>query len=293
MKKEILDELIYEAGYPGEDSMRSKAERLFREEAGGLPQSASAPSRTPMRLYKRGGHVKHHDTRHETKHRMGHDIKKGLERGKLHDMQEHELRAALRAIKAERKMANGGHMRKGMPESYVKHEGEMMPQIRPEGYKKGGHHKGKHLPRAKETVMGGSLTDLYIPRRMSGRTPPLSIQSSKEMAMMKKGGHAKKSQNPFNQENHRTLYEREMLGMHPSHKRPHINYENDMRGEICESHPSNRRMKNPGAVDESGGQFKRKGGRVHRYAAGGAAKVRHGVANRHGVPITRRVDRSK
>lgn len=52
----------YKAGYPGKDSMRAKAERLFGSELAStpmdMPASFSAPDPTKMRLFKKGGHVK-------------------------------------------------------------------------------------------------------------------------------------------------------------------------------------------------------------------------------------------
>lgn len=51
------------AGYPGHDSMRENALREFDGELKAFgkeherPGSFSAPSRTPMRLYKKGGHI--------------------------------------------------------------------------------------------------------------------------------------------------------------------------------------------------------------------------------------------
>lgn len=51
----------YRAGYPGRDAMREKAEGVFGNEFKDTNMyergSASAPSRTPRRLYKKGGKV--------------------------------------------------------------------------------------------------------------------------------------------------------------------------------------------------------------------------------------------
>jgi len=52
------------SGYKGPDSMRDNAERMFasqlRDKGGKFPPSASAPGLEKMRLYKKGGNVKHH-----------------------------------------------------------------------------------------------------------------------------------------------------------------------------------------------------------------------------------------
>lgn len=61
----------YQAGYPGEDSMRSKAERLMRHEMQSMPserESASSVGREKFRLYKKGGPVK-------KVHKLNHDQK--------------------------------------------------------------------------------------------------------------------------------------------------------------------------------------------------------------------------
>ena len=86
-----------------------------------------------------------------------------------------------------------------------------------------------------------------------------------------------------------------MLGAHPSHKRPHINYEHEMMGEVPErkafsvrnsvAHPHNV------FLYASHGQYKKKGGCVKKMAAGGVAKMRHGVANKSGQPINRKLSR--
>ena len=70
-------------------------------------------------------------------------------------------------------------------------------------------------------------------------------------------------------------YESDMLGDHPSKKRPHINYESDMKGEkvVKKAYKS--------------------GGAVKKLAAGGAAKVRKGVATDSGMPVNVRKPKRK
>lgn len=70
-------------------------------------------------------------------------------------------------------------------------------------------------------------------------------------------------------------YESEMLGEHPSRKRPHINYEADMKGEKVVK------------------KAYKAGGAVKKMAAGGAAKVRKGVATASGKPVNVRNPRAK
>src|SRR6266850_2930074 len=128
---------------------------------------------------------------------------------------------------------------------------------------------------------------------------------------MKKGGHSHKKHIKHmahgghvheHKEGHRvhksgggTVYEHHMLGDHPSTKRPHINYEKEMKGEHCVKHTSGKSHvshahKQP--YDASMGEYKKHGGQVKHHtkkmAAGGVAKIRHGVATPSGMPIMRK-----
>jgi hypothetical protein len=319
------EHMKYQAGYPGEDSMREKAERLMRAELMGtpmtLPASHSTPSHEKMRLYKKGGHVKGHH-HHEGKEH---------ERAKLHKMQHHGLEMAERGLSKERKLKGGGYAHGG--------------------------HKHETLQRREDIEAGGHLTNLYIPHEKK-----LSIQSVKEAEKMHKGGRAHKKHHHHEhmshgghphygdhehmahggREHHRhhhehmtpgghphygdhehmahggrehhhkkghrvhkaaggTVYEHEMLGARPSTKTPHINYEKDMKGVHCSHHALGKSKgvsANAGAFDASMGEYKKHGGAVKHHskhhhhtkkmAAGGAAKVRHGVATPSGRPIMRK-----
>jgi hypothetical protein len=161
---------------------------------------------------------------------------------------------------------------------------------------RGGHHKRhKHRDKHhKHEIMGGSLTNLHLPKHSN-----LNIESIHEAQRMKKGGHhvTHKHHKQVHKASGGNIYEHEMLGMHPSHKRPHINYEKDMKGMHCISHAhrkSGEKHGNPGAFDASFGEYLYKGGKVskgghkkhHKFAAGGAGKIRHGVMSSSGKPIT-------
>lgn len=74
----------HQVGYSGADSMRAKAQRLFGNAVEGVDMtdvlSASAPSKTPMRKYAKGGHVK------ATGSMMPHKAKGEVQGGTLTDM---------------------------------------------------------------------------------------------------------------------------------------------------------------------------------------------------------------
>jgi|GEM_PF-3820398 hypothetical protein len=195
----------FQAGYEGEDSMRNKAERMFRDEMKGYdevksPQSMSSKGRTNMRLYKKGGHVKHHKME-ETQH------------------------------------------------------------------------------------------DMVIPRRP--KTPKLNVENFAEVEHMKRGGKIHhKSHMKKHCASGGTIYEREMLGEKTSHKRPHINYESDMKGERAEHMPT-KSSRHAAGVDASHGEYMKKGGKVKKMAIGGVGKVRHEAATKRGMPISKKVNKGR
>jgi hypothetical protein len=78
----------------------------------------------------------------------------------------------------------------------------------------------------------------------------------------KKGGSVKKASGG-------SVYEREMIGEKASSKRPHINYESDMKGEK----PTRKAFA--------------KGGEV-KLAIGGSGKIRHNEMTKKGAPICRK-----
>ena len=254
MEKDV-NHTNFKAGYAGHDSMREKAitelgrSEYHRLEAGNdRPGSFSAMSRTPMRKYKKGGHVEHEDHQES----LMTDIIKRAKRN---------------------------------PEKLTKEAIEMMKMAQTKGspYKKGGHTKimgkisgsfMKHgIPHG--NIDGGSLTNLHIPKEMgfgkSLKSPHLHIKKGNPM---KKGGHHKEHHE--HHEHHMkhahggSIYEHEMDGEHPSRSFHRTDYEGMMRGE----HPIYRSTS--------------KSEHEHRYAAGGAAKVRHEEATPSGRPIHHR-----
>lgn len=160
-------------------------------------------------------------------------------------------------------------------------------------YKKGGSVKGdekkmSHGGRAdKDTEAGGHLTNLHLPKHMK-----LNVENFREADGMCKGGSAHK--HPLKKARGGSVYERHMDGEHPSRKPPHVNYESEMMGETPERKAQGgKSLSRPSHVtDASHGQYKKKGGSI-KMAAGGVAKIRHGVATKSGQPINRKVVRGR
>lgn len=292
--KEDFDEHSYCAGYPGHDSMREKARKLMAEEMKGtkmtMPGSFSEPSREKMRLYKKGGPVKHHKHyRHEDKEEK---------RSHLHHLQKEGLHETERALKKESHLKRGGHVRKHRHHHADGGQTKLFPMHKHEesGMKRSLHH---HHPETRDhktrygtssgpkDIQGGSLTNLKIP------TPKLNVESVKGAERMRKGGdmhrhHHKKHHHVVKKAAGGTVYERDMLGEHPSKHLKKINYEKDMKG----MHPSRvppmtgSHRKNPHALDESFGTTFKRGGhcKSKKFAIGGVGKMRKGVADKSGRP---------
>jgi len=296
--KQDFDEMHYYAGYPNSDSMREKAKRLMLEEMMHTqmtkPESMSAPGHEHMRLFKKGGHVTHHH-KHKVHHHMheggsmheaSHERAPGYKQGGHHKHKAHHEHEG-----KERKRAHLHHVQKeGLhkTEAALKKESHLMHggRVRHQRHDDRGH---------PHDIMGGSLTKMHIP------THKLNLESIRDVETLRKGGrahhahHAKHHGHRVHKAAGGTVYEQEMMGTHPSTHLKRINYEKDMVG----THPSRvpphtgQKMKNPGALDESHGTVFRKGGKVCRgkYAAGGAAKMRKGVADSHGLPMMHKLKR--
>ena len=267
--------------------------------------------------YSHGGHS--HERGPGYKH--GGNVEK--KRAHLHKEQREGLHETERALKKESHLKHGGHHKHhmhegGRPHSEseershgykkgghhkhhsdggVHHQSDLFPMHRHEesGMKRtgNGHHPETHQRRhTSKNIEGGSLTNLHVP------TPKLNVESIREMEKMRKGGHMHKKHHSHVKKFAAggTVYEHEMVGEKPgSHK--HVNYEKDMKG----MHPSRvphmtgTTRKNPGACDESFGTVFKRGGKASKggkfatggkvkLAAGGAGKIRHGVADKFGRP---------
>jgi hypothetical protein len=240
--------------------------------------------------YKHGGKVHHkhhhgHHSHHEHHEHHGHHEhgSKERKRAHLHHLQREGLHKTEHALAKERKLSDGGYL---------------MPRTHP----KMGHHPETHQRQtyrqdyAPKNIEGGQLTNLHIP------TPKLNVETVREYQHMHKGGHMHKpSHHKKHHHSHHkvkratggTVYEHEMRGVHPASHLTKINYEKDMKG-VKPVHIPNMAgssRKNPGAMDESFGSVFHKGGKACRgghmakkMAAGGAGKVRKGVADKFGRP---------
>lgn len=314
---------LHQSGYPGEDSMRAKAERLMRDQMMGtmeFPKSASAPDRMKMRLYKKGGHVKKYadggrvaEHEHEgemmprlSRHKKAHDAEHGL----LHDEffpskfrhgGHARKKAAVtsehrKAMKGRTKSKEDHLARNFIPEDFyegVVHTPKLNVESLREGarMKKGGSahnmHSDGHHPAFNEFGKHGQVYH----NRKGGK-----VHKAAGGSMYKKGGHAHhahKHHHKMAEGGHmkKINYEAEMMGT--KHHKSHPNYESEMMGEKCLAKASKTVGKNPHhphkePFDASHGTVFRKGGRVHK-AAGGAAKVRKGVASPAGNQISKRV----
>jgi hypothetical protein len=273
----------FKSGYPGHDSMRENALREFDGELQAFgreherPGSFSAPSRTKMRLYKKGGHI-------------------GKERSHLHSMQEKGLGKVKKLIEDEKRLKkrNGGSLTNlhiPHPMDYGKSL-ESQPHTE-KGYKmkKGGHMSKKH--HGHEHKMGhydhgGHYTEVYGHEKT-----------------FKHGGHAMHHMHGHHHGHHSSrhyahggdVYEREMHGEHMNHH-PMSNYESQMRGEHCMHHAGSPREETHMHEHPSISGLKH-GGRTHhhghrsKFAAGGVAKVRHNQATMSGKQITNAPNRVK
>jgi hypothetical protein len=141
--KQDFDELHYFAGYPDKDSMREKAKRLMLEEMMGtsmsLPGSITEPGREKMRLYKKGGKVKHHK---HYRQEHDHDMHEG---GEAHAYEHEEIHPfhGQEARHHESHRVHYPHAYTHIPEhEFNEHSHEHGP-----GYKRGGKVHHKHHPR--------------------------------------------------------------------------------------------------------------------------------------------------
>lgn len=282
------------AGYPGKDAMRDYAHQAFGEsEVKGLSSdigkigSFSAPSRTKMRLYKKGGHVDH---------------SKDKKRSMLHHQQERELTDVKRLIEKEKKLKRGGEIEGGSLTNmhFPKHMGfgkshkSELHVEKGHKMKRGGHmhkHKRHHREheehRASHHNRGGHLMETYG---------------------FNHGGHAEHHGHGVHHHHHMAhnkrasggaIYEREMVGEHESNHRPHNDYESMMRGESCRHYAGSHYEDHPMHRHEVLSGLKH-GGHAHhprhmhsKFAAGGVAKMRHNQANSSGHQISSGPSRMK
>lgn len=164
--KKLEGNMRFASGYAGEDSMRAKAHKLLADEFANTPMtkpaSMTTPSREKMRLYKKGGHVKHHELEHHEKKE-----KKPVRHHKEHHREGGEA---------------GGHLTNLHLPKHMKLNVENFREAT--GMRKGGHaHKKHHVKRAH----GGSVYEHdMLGEHPSRKTPHINY----EHEMM--GEHAEK-----------------------------------------------------------------------------------------------------
>lgn len=312
----------YQAGYPGQDSQREKAERMFGPEVKGLnmnvPQSHSSKAQQNMRFYAEGGHAAGGESKADggAMRRGGRSHKKHHHSMPDYQTNEHFPRLAKAPkLNVERfqqvsHMAEGGEAKRRGGACHKKHYGlggwektvnlPYNPLAAQEpgraanpGMRKGGHRKhygiGGALLNAASPALGMAgkffgLSEGGEAKRHGGRARHRAEGGEAKAAggEMRRGGHrhcraegGKAAGGAYARGGN--VYEREMLGEHPSHSRPHFNYESEMKGERCVKHSY-----------ADGG--KAAGGEM---AMGGVGKIRHNQATGRGQPINRRVNKDR
>lgn len=255
----------FEGGYPGHDSMRIEAEKMFRDDIKAAnkydqPKSASSRDREKARPYARGGHVKAHGMpKFQRDMKIPHRAK-AAGKFKQHSFEGMESKAHGGMTKDLMKECHGGAMKKG---------GEA---------KQGAKSFGSRLGRSIGSAVMPKMTDKIVTKRINNGKFTLA-----------RGGYA----------------ERDMVGDHPSHKRPHINYESEMKGAHATRRDTHSSRIGKGTEDKSHGQYLARGGMAnhlrsgvrerkameaprgkrHHFALGGVGKIRHEVANKAGHQI--------
>lgn len=286
MNDDILMKSLNRPGHAGEDSMRSNAEKMFGKEFRNpnmTPQkSNSAVEYEKPRLYKKGGHVDvDRRIKEEREAKTGNLpvslMKRISEKNKLIDVdrRNEDERMGKTGNVGERlmermsdKYKKGGVITDNLYIPRKSHQSKSEGEV--DMYKKGGSAKVTSESRKAlkhRTKSHAASAAHMIPQGKGIRTPKLNIESMSEASKMKKGGIMNKSMGGLTGSSSRSCYEKDMLGEHPSKKAPHINYESEMRGE--------------------------KPVKPAKYAAGGVAKIRHGVATKAGKPIMKKTVKGK
>src|SRR5271167_489293 len=228
------------SGHLGPDVLREAAIKTFEPETRNLdlriPESFSAPDRTRMRLYKKGGHVQPHkkgERIHPLNHGQ-HDLHIPTRSKNYHVNQplmekvEHKKRGG--KIEHRKSKIHQNHMSPEVLHVLMSH----LQNIHGRKQEHKGHGERQHR------YDGGSMM-LNDPNSQNLTNPvqnPITMKRGGKMARKANGG---------------TIYEREMVGERPSRHAPHFDYESQMRGERCVSKAPVRRSSKAGRLDESMG----------------------------------------
>lgn len=259
-------ELLLMSGYPGEDSMRKKAERVLGEEMAmtkkEFPEGFSAPSREKVRLYRKGGHVR------------------GLNKEQTDLVLPHRRKGEYgsnKSMTAAQAMRKGGDVKVRTPKLSIQsmHEAEEL--------RKGGraHHRRHH---EEEKRRGGHARyarggHINYEKDMMGEH---ACAEPRKVRPEHQKGAFDASYGEYKEQGYRR-------GGRAHHKRyargGSVNYESEMMGETARSRPREVHPRDMG-FDASYGEYKekgfRKGGHTMKRAMGGAAKVRKGMATKEG-----------
>lgn len=235
--------MIFKAGFEGPDSMREKAIRAFSDEMKGAKgynekDSRSSVAREKPRLYKKGGHTKGHAlSREQTdlhiprkvsgRHSKTHYSFGGL-LGKMGG-----LLGGLFGDKGREIGTQVGSTFGGLNDEIADNVHRIIPFLKEGGslgremleremagdkelYRKGGRTKKRRYSQGGNAPIPGYAVVAKYSRDVTGNNKPF-----------KKGGHSK-ARNCYAEGG--DVYEREMVGDHPSRKAHHYNYEAQMRG---------------------------------------------------------------
>lgn len=258
---------------------------------------------------KHGGHAKHHKKHHESRahlhkqelHALA-EVKKGI--SKERHLKEHKHHCAKGGYEKYEGHEHEVHGDKSFGREAFKHEKEP--------FKKGGHakHHHKHHHKNMGGIMAAPPKNLEINPRIA--VPPVAMKKGghkkhhhdmgghilgganalagtpadmeQNVTAMRHGGHMKHKHHSHHHGHHdhhmhkasggSTVYERQMVGEHPSHHQHHYNYEAEMSGERCISKPpTHSNIKGGHKVDENHHQM---------FAMGGVGKMRHGQSDKSG-----------
>lgn len=253
-------------GYPGRDAMRERAEALFRSEGRTNMRSTpnlSARDRIPPRTFAKGGHAMHRAEGGKTIHRLTKE-QSDMHMPRRISASKYAEGGSAQALRLGG-MAHGGKARHHSHRSKHRYDEGGIAEMAPAGY--------------------GSADSSVATMRLGGMACGGKTKHHKKHRA--EGGELRRAKGG-------SIYEREMLGEHPSRRAPHINYESNMRGEHMKHH---RRYAEGGEARREelkcGGRPRRRaeGGKMAEggsYAMGGVGKIRHEQATRKGLPINRR-----
>lgn len=212
-------------GYVGKDPLREKARQMMKADLDAsmvTPESYSADDNTKMRYYKKGGGVK--------------ALKAKMMKHERNETAAQEKRESKKTQALEKKLGVEGHENRRKIHK-INHD---------------------HYGMAKH-INGPKVKDVTVREAVQMKKGGKVKEGKLIKGLIMKGGDMKKTGKKMADGGN--VYERHMLGEHPSRKVPHINYESEMRGEK----PVKKAMAKGGCM--------KKGGTTKKMAMGGATKM--------------------